>query len=250
MRHYGMMRAAVFAVVVVSAFAQEATAPPAFEAASIKPNRSGGGNSSSHSRTGLLQMTNVSLWSIIVRAYRIKDYQLSGPDWLRTERFDIMAKPPSASTEEQLMPMLQTMLAERFKLQTHHETKDFPVYALVEAKGGIRFKPVDPTGGSSTNSSNDEKGGELKVERTTMSRLAEWISSRVDRPVLDMTGLTGAYTFGLKFSIESERSDSDTAKYPIVPLAIQEQLGLRLEKRTAPLEILVVDRAEKAPTEN
>ena len=244
-----MMRAPVFAVLVLSAFAQTAV-PPAFEAASIKPNRSGGGNSSSHSRTGLLQMTNVSLRSIIVRAYRIKEYQLSGPDWLRTERFDIVAKPPSASTEEQLMPMLQTMLVERFKLETHRETKDFPVYALVEAKGGIRFKPVDPTGGTSTNSNNDDKGGELKVERTTMSRLAEWISSRVDRPVLDMTGLTGAYTFGLKFSIESEKSDSDAPKYPIVPLAIQEQLGLKLEKRTAPLEILVIDRAEKVPTEN
>lgn len=245
----GMMRALLFAILIVSAFAQTAP-PPAFEAASVKPNRSGSGSSSSHTRTGLLQMTNVSLRSIITRAYRIKDYQLSGPDWLRTERFDINAKPPSGSTEEQLMPMLQTMLAERFKLETHRETKDFPVYALVESKGGFRFKPVDPTGGTNMNSSNDDKGGELKSERITMSRLAEWISSRVDRPVLDMTGLTGAYTFGLKFSIESEKNDSDTAKYPIVPLAIQEQLGLRLEKRTAPIEILVVDRAEKVPTEN
>jgi uncharacterized protein (TIGR03435 family) len=234
---------------LIAACGAIAQTPPAFEAASVKPNRSGSGSSHTRTRTANLGITNVPLSRIITMAYSLRDYQLAGPDWLRSERFDITAKAPLGTVDAQLMPMLRTLLAERFKLETHRETKSFPVYGLVATKG-FHLQPVDAAGGSGMDSNNDEKGGELKAQRTPMTRLAEWIAGRVDRPVLDMTGLTGAYDFSLKFSLESEKNDSDMPRYPVIPLALQEQLGLRLEKRTAPIEILVVDRAEKVPIEN
>jgi uncharacterized protein (TIGR03435 family) len=236
-------------IAICGAFAQT-DAPPAFEAASVKPNNSGSGSSHSRSRPAYIEMNNVSLRSMITSAYKIKDYQLTGPDWLKTEHFDVTAKAKFGTPDDALMPMMQTLLIERFKLEIHRESKDFPVYALVAAKGGFRLKPVDPAGGSSTNSNSDDKGGILEVERGSLARLAEWLSSRVDRPVLDMSGIAGVFTFKLQFSRESEKNDNDTPKYPIVPLAIQEQLGLRLEKRNSPIELLVVDRAEKVPVEN
>jgi len=239
----------VVALMAVCASAQS-DLPPAFEAASVKPNRTVSGSSSSHTRPGNLTMTNVSLRSMITSAYRIRDYQLNGPDWLRTERFDVVAKAVTGSSDKELMPMLRSLLAERFKLETHTETKEMPVFGLVVAKNGLRIQPVDPAGGSSTNSNSDEKGGELTAERTTMTGVAAWISSRMDRPVLDMTGRTEAFTFKLHYSLESENNDPTAARYPILPLAIQEQLGLRLEKRNAPIEIVVVDRVEKVPIEN
>src|SRR5579883_2910670 len=158
--------------------------PPSFEAASVKPNRSGDGHSSSHTRESNVLMTNMSLRSIITWAYQIKDYQLEGPPWLAGERFDIVAKAPVGTPERQLAPMMRTLLAERFKLKTHKETREFPVYALVAAKGGIKLKPVEP-GGSGMDSSNNEKGGELKATKVTMARMAEWLSHSVDRPVID-----------------------------------------------------------------
>jgi uncharacterized protein (TIGR03435 family) len=232
-----------------SAFAQTDPAP-AFEAASIKPNNSGSGSSHSQTRPGFLRMENMSLRSIVTMAYKLRDYQVTCPDWMRTERFDITAKAKFGTPDAELMPMLQTLLVERFKLATHRETKDFPVYGLVAIKGKFTLEPVDPAGGSSTNSNSDEKGGKLEAERITMARLADWVSTRMDRPVIDMTGISGAYNLKLNFSRESEKNDNDTPKYPIVPLALQEQLGLKLEKRTAPIEMLIVDRVEKVPVEN
>jgi len=231
------------------AFAQT-DPPPAFEAASIKPNNSGSGSSHSRSRPGYLQMENVTLRSVITMAYKLRDYQLTGPDWLRTEHFDIVAKAKFGAPEEALMPMLQTLLIERFKLTSHPETKELPVYKLVAMKGKFHLQPVDPGSGASTSSNNDEKGGKLEAFRVTMERLADWISTRMDRPVIDATGISGTYDLKLNFSRESDKNENDTPRYPIVPLALQEQLGLRLEKANSPIKILVVDSAEKVPIEN
>ena len=237
-------------ILAVFCAAAQTGAPPAFDSASVKPNRTGGGHSSSHTRPANVQMENMSLFSIIAMAYEIKDYQLEGPPWLPSERFDIVAKAPVGTSEKLLPAMMQTLLAERFKLETHTETKEFPVYGLVVMKGGIKVPTVEP-GGSGMDTSSDDKGGVMKGTKVTMPRLAEWTSHYVDRPVIDMTGLTGAYDLTLNFSRESPRADSDNApKYPIVPLALQEQLGLRLEKRTAPIKMVIVDRAEKVPVEN
>ncbi len=222
----------------------------AFEAASVKPNNSGSGSSSSHSHPDNIEIKNESLRQIITQAYRLKDYQIAGPAWLQSEHYDIVAKAPFGTGDgDKLAPMLRTLLADRFKLQTHRETKEFPVYGLVVAKGGLKLKEVE-AGGSGMNSNGNEKGGELTAQKTTMARLAEWLSRQMDRPVVDMTGLSGSYDFGLKYSKESARGETDAVIYPVVSLAIQEQLGLRLEKRTAPIEMLVIDHAEKVPVEN
>jgi|SRR5271157_2291386 len=227
-----------------------ALAQPAFDAASVKPNHSGSGSSSSNTRPDNVEIKNETLREILTEAYEIKDYQLVGPDWLSSERFDIVAKAPlGTGDDEKLAPLMRTLLIERFKLETHHETKELPVYGLVAAKGGFKLQEVDAKGGSSMNSSSHEAGGELTAKKTTMERLAEWMSRYVDRPVVDMTGLTGAYDFTLKYSRE-DKGETATVTHPILPLAIQEQLGLRLEKRTAPIQILVVDHAEKVPVEN
>lgn len=224
-------------------------AAPAFDAAVVKSNNSGSGHSSMHTRPANVQITNNSLRQMIIAAYRIRDYQLSGPEWLRSERFDIDAKAPFGTPESQLMPMLQTLLKDRFKLETHKETKEFPVYGLVPSKAGFRLQPVAGKG-SSMDSNSDEKGGKLVAESTNMDRLAAWLSTHEDRPVVNMTGISGAYSFSLNYTLENDKADADTPRYPILPLAIQDQLGLRLEKRTAPVEVLVVDHAERVPVEN
>src|SRR5258707_1077654 len=118
----------------------------AFEAASVKPNSSASGSSSWHSRPANIDMKNVMLRTVIMAAYKLKDYQISGPAWLQTERYDIVAKAPFGTPEEQLEPMLRTLLAERFKLEVHRETKDSPVYGLVLAKGGLKLKEVEAGG--------------------------------------------------------------------------------------------------------
>ena len=123
---------------------------------------------------------------------------------------------------------------------------------MVPVKGKFPLKPLEgATGeGGGTSSNSSEKGGELKATQITMERLAEWVAGRMNRPVLDMTGITGFFDLNLKYSIERDNVDPEPGKYPVLPLALQEQLGLRLEKRTAPIDLLVVDRAEKVPVGN
>lgn len=241
----------IWVLAVAALCSQGQSEAPAFDAASVKPNHSGSGSSSSHTRESNIQITNVPLLSILAMAYELKEYQIEGPPWIRTERYDIVAKAPVGTKERAMAPMMQALLRERFKMETHRETKDFPVYGLVAIKGKFTLEKVDPKNGSSMNSNSDEHGGQLTATRTTMARMAEWMSHQVDRPVIDMTGIEGAFDFTLKFTTEREQQDpGNTVKYAVVPLAIQDQLGLRLEKRVAPIEMLVVDRAEKVPVEN
>jgi uncharacterized protein (TIGR03435 family) len=233
--------------VFVAAIAMGQTgAAPAFEAASIKPNNSALAASYSHVRPDNLDIQNESLHHIVSEAFGIQDHQLQGPDWMRSERFDIVAKASmgAGNSGQKLFAMLQTLVVERFKLQTHRETKEFPVLGLVAVKSGFKLQEVSAEGGSSQNSSSAEGGVELKATRTTMQQFAGWISRTLDRPVVDMTGIQGEYAFVLKYARE-EKGEAGTMTHPVLPLAIQEQLGLRLEKRTAPIQVVVVDHVEK-----
>ncbi len=239
--------ASLVTVLACRAFGQT----PAFDVASIKPNRSGSGSSSSNSHEGVYTATNENLKSLIQMAYRVRDYQIAGPDWLRTERFDIAAKPPAGSKDADLPLMVQSLLLERFNLALHRETKESPVYGLLVAKNGPKFKEVEDVGGNNTNSNR----GRFIAERCSMANLAAYLARQMDRPVVDMTGLAGVFDLKLNFTPENalasrEENKVDAEAYPPLLTALQEQLGLKLEPKKAPIEILVIDRIEKVPTEN
>ena len=248
------MRAILGASLIVftgwAAFGQPAVSRMEFEVASVKPNRSGSGSSSSHDGHGRISATNCSLLDYITRAYGVRLYQVSGPDWLSSEKYDIVAKSPDGTPSDQTMPMLQKLLEDRFKLTMHRTTRELPVYELVTAKNGPKLKEVE-AGGSNTNSGR----GHMTAQRTSVRFLSEFLSRQMDRPVLDMTGLKGVYDFTLDWTPDESPSAKaegaiDAPKSPSLLTALQEQLGLKLQGRKAPIEILVVDHAEKVPTEN
>jgi uncharacterized protein (TIGR03435 family) len=223
---------------------------PAFEAASIKPNRSLGGVSSIRPSTGRISMENVSLEKLILNAYGIPDdrkYALSGPNWLKTESFDIEATFPADTPLPQVRKMLQRLLAERFGLTLHRETRQLPVLALMVSKNGPKIHAV--ADGQPQTSGGP---GRLQATRITMVKLSELLSRAEGLPVVDSTGLTGVFDFTLEWSPEEVPTADAAAGAPGTSLfaALQDQLGLRLEARKGPVEVLVVDHLEKTPTEN
>jgi uncharacterized protein (TIGR03435 family) len=196
---------------------------------------------------GTLSATNASLEELILWAFELRKYQVSGPIWLGDDAvsFDISAKAAPGATTAQVRQMLQTLLAERFKLAFHRESKTIGVYELVAGKNGPKLQAAKPDakGGTSTNSGPD--GVRLTSAGITMARFAEVLGRRLDRPVLDKTGIQGEFEIVLEYGREN-----DTAGRPSIFTAIQEQLGLKLEAAKGPMEILVIDHIEKAPTEN
>ncbi len=192
--------------------------------------------------TGSLTFLNVSMRDLIMQAFKVQSYQITGPDWMSDTRFDVSARFTPGSTQEQSQQMLQALLADRFLMKVHSETKDFPIFALVVAKGGSKLKPTETSGSTSSTSSN---GVIHFVGKSTMARFAEYLAQRTDRPVIDQTGLPGAYEFTLDFT-----SDDNNTTAPSLITAIQEQLGLKLDATKGPLTSIVVDSVEKTATEN
>ena len=230
--------------------------PRSFDVASVKrspPPTGTGINSSMKLDPGRLTCTNVSLKKLIYESYGVKDYQISGPDWLGTEIYDIAATLPPGTTGDDVMLMIQNLLAERFKVTLHRDTKEFPVYALVVGKNGSKLQEVEFGRGSTSG-----MPGKLTATRIAMRNLTEFLSRQTGRPVLDMTGLKGFYSFTLNYAPDEAPSAPIPGAPPLPEstvgaslfTAIQEQLGLKLEARKAPIEILVIDHAEKIPTEN
>ncbi len=224
---------------------------PAFEVASIKPHiQAGRERSSIDSSPGSLRITNESVGSCIKWAYQVRDYQIVGPAWLVNEKFDIAAKARNAAPFDELRKMLQTLLADRFQLRFHRETRELPVYALVVTKSGPKLHKAEPGGNTDMHGEN----GSFVFHGTSMGQFADDLAtlSAVDRPVLDRTGIPGAFDFRLKFgenNDEMKRALVSGDEVSIFTL-IQEQLGLRLEAEKGPVEMLVVDHIEKTPTEN
>ena len=236
-----------------SAFAQ-----PVFEAASVKPadprERSQEGQKSVVLSPGRLTMRDVTLKTAIVTAYGVKDFQVSGPALLSSGRFDIVATAAGGAGDEQLKLMLQTLLADRFKLTMHRETKEMPVYALVVAKRGSKLQQAKNEGEGSMRM----EGGRMTFRSYSLAQFADFLSKlrSVDRPVLDMTGLTGHFDFAVQFadllpdgSVEAKHAAEQAFQDPSLPMTMAEQLGLKLETRKAPVETLMIDRAER-PSEN
>jgi uncharacterized protein (TIGR03435 family) len=217
-----------------------------FEVSSVKANHSRDGHSSTNVNSDAdavkLTMTNVNLSHCIQKAYGVRAYQIEGPDWLKSEAFDIVGTVPSRVPNSELWPMLQTLLADRFKLTLHRETRTLPVFELVVAKNGAKIQPVEPGGPSGTWQGNNE----LTAKKEPMSDFAAVLSRLLDRPVIDKTGLNGVYDF----TMEYRREDSADTTGPSIFTSLQDKLGLKLEARKGPVEILVIDHAERVPSEN
>lgn len=254
--------------VLITAFACAALCQQ-FEVVSVKANKSISYSSSFTTDRGRLTATNVSLKGLIVRAYELQGYQVEGPDWLGSERFDVSATFPQALPKDgerynaAFSIMMQNMLADRFKLVVRHEQKIRPVYGLIVEKNGIKFKAASNSDCDSH--SRISSGTHFVGECVSMDAFAAFLARRrrdlpADLPVLDMTGLKEFYNLTLDWVPESKpSSESKGNLIPVggdghsgvtLPTALQEQLGLRLETRRVPIEILVVDHAEKAPSEN
>jgi len=315
------------------AAAAVAPKPPAggwaFEVATIKPAKMINPADAMHGKAHVGMKTDaarvdigfMSLNDLISLAYKVKDYQISGPDWMNAmdHRFDILAKMPEGATKDQVPEMLQALLAERFKLVIHHETKDRAVYALVVGKGGSKLKesPPDPPAPAAVDKSDGAPGDaapapaadaapQFKVQRgadgqsgtatvhgpdgdakmsfgpngmhmelakMTMAKLAEMLGRFVDRPVVDMTDLKGNYQVAVDLAMEDLKNaarkfgaavpgagpsseaagslPSDAASDPSGSVFTSVmQLGLKLDPRKAPLDLIVIEHIEKMPTEN
>jgi uncharacterized protein (TIGR03435 family) len=256
-----------------------------YEAVSVKPNKSGQqGSSIRRQPGGRLTASNMPLRALITFAYQIQGFQLVGdPSWLRTETFDIVAKmegdPPPVmpgTGPDPHMVAMRTVLAERFKLAVHRETRELDIYALVLARPDGTLGPnlkqtttdclammdaarrggaPPPPPGPNAPVVCGMRGtfGKLLVNAMPMSQFANNLSSQMQRVVVDRTGLTGGWDFELTFAPEPpagplppgvELPPPDPGA-PSLVTAIQEQLGLRLQSTKGPVEVLVVDRIEQ-----
>jgi uncharacterized protein (TIGR03435 family) len=232
---------ALFVCAPIAAVAQQ----PAFDVASIKPSNYQGGPLRVIPAIGAdgIDFVNVTPRLCIQRAYGLKPYQLSGPEWINTERYMIAAKAAGPTAQDRILLMLRTLLAERFKLAFHHEQKEMPVYALVVAKNGSKLKEATDEGATRI----DSEGTETVFERVSIGGLVAVVGRSVDRPVIDATGLKGLYSFRLAWADDSRATVAtggpDDA--PSIFAALQERLGLKLEPRTAPVDVLAIDHIEK-----
>lgn len=315
------------------AFAQAANPRLEFEVASVKPwtppadggrgpimmGMQGGPGTADPSQ---VRYSGLPLKMVLANAYDVRPFQINGPAWLDMERFDIVAKVPAGATKDQVRIMLQNLLADRFRLKLHHETKDSAVYELVVDKNGPKMKPTTLTTDASADGPPPPPSGPPKLGKDgfpeldrpglfmmvmmgnngprsrmvaraqTTADIGRALSNQVDRPVVDKTGLTGKYDFSLEFSFEPgvggpmgglrmtppggglagpgpgpgpgpggagavgggpvpaplDSQNADSA--PTIFAAVQSELGLKLDAKRAPLDLLVVDQVEKTPTQN
>jgi uncharacterized protein (TIGR03435 family) len=207
---------------------------------------------------GRLELENNTLRDLIIEAWgKRKDEVVGGPRWLGSDRFDVIAKAPARTPEPALRAMLQNVLKERFGLLVHEEKRVLPVYALVTGKGGPRLNP--PTVSARTFCGGGQrKPGLLRRECTNMSMAAfsQWLwkisPQDFDLPVLDMTGLTGAWDFSFDFSPPVKVLWNGEVMDPNGPTIFEavRALGLDLERRKLPTTVIVVDGASRIPGAN
>ncbi|HUB82044.1 MAG TPA: TIGR03435 family protein [Bryobacteraceae bacterium] len=297
--------------VTIAAFGQT---PLSFEVASIKKAEPLSVNSvmSGKMHLGMVidnaQVTikSMSIAELMRVAYKVKSYQVSGPEWMSAERYSITAKMPEGARRDDVPAMIQALLADRFKLVFHRETREQSVYALTVMKSGLKMKESAPedaapasapggpaapqapapsdgsaqvrvnvtsdTGGTTNTTTPNgdlrmqprENGMRLVFTRTNSSGMVDWLGRFVENPVIDDTGLKGRYDFtldvgwgdmmalaraaGMSIPVQLPPSAMDPGSSAVFS-AIQ-QYGLKLEPRKAPIDMLIVDRVEKTPTDN
>lgn len=288
--HMNAVRLSVAAVLAaVSVFAQSR---PEFEVASIKPSPAQVPNQAAlglHLDGAQVRCNYMPLREYLALAYRVKPNQISGPDWMATERFDIVAKLAAGAKLDQFPEMLQTLLEDRFKLKSRRESKEFPVYGLVAIKGGFKLQPLpaDPEDAKRTafdvtasgsaagvmvnfgrGSSFSLGSNKFEVRKLSLDEFADAVTRFTDRPVVNMTEVPGKFDFSVDVTPEDYRTilvrSAVNAGITLPPEALRmlegassestfmslQRVGLKLESRKAPLPVLVVESIAKAPTEN
>jgi uncharacterized protein (TIGR03435 family) len=275
-------RAAILFLAAASVIGQRppapATPPPGFEVAVIRPSAADAAGTNFMLSSSRFSVTNAPLTDLIQFAYDLKTNQQvpKTPAWIASEKFDVDAtiadadrdalkKLPADQKLEQYRLRVRTLLADRFNFKASMQTRELPVYALVLAKGVPKpaLAPAPPdTLAQRTPTLGGFSSGQVKAGAVSMAVFADWLSGRPDvdgRPVVDATGLKGSFDFTLGFARAGEQptpydaanAHNNTAQDADVPLltALEEQLGLKLEPRRAPVEVLVIDHVEP-PTPN
>lgn len=238
----------VLAVCVAEAAYGQSAVAQRFEVASVKPSNADPSSTSGiKTGHGRIDAHNVALQRCIMGAYGVGPHQISGgPDWLESDRFEISAKADQPINDDAvLMVMLQGLLAERFKLVLHRETRTIPAIVLEVGKNGPKLEKAPP-GEAGTNTSTSNTGVIIDAHNTDVDSFAKILARRTDLPVVNHTGLEGIFNLKLRWTPEGARPPGGGAtEEASLFTAIQEQLGLRLRSQKAPVEILVIDHVEK-----
>ena len=243
----------IFAAATALGQSADAPAPAAFEVASTKVSQSrsrgeGFGRDNIKTSPGSLTMLNVRLRTAIGWAYHVFDYQVTGPDWIGSERYDIVAKAAGPASEPEQRAMLQTLLADRFKLAVHRQTKEMSAMLLVVGKSGPKFQESKTEGDSSIQP--QQKSMSIAAQRVPMSQLVDALARIFQVPVIDMTGLTSRYDVTINVAKYIPQNGEKIDPLSIIQTGLAEELGLKLESKKMPVDLVVVDRAEKTPIEN
>ena len=235
--------------VCAGCFAQ--SAPPAFETASIHPNPRVERQDAQVS-PGTLIMRNQTVFYLVQWAYDVTPAQIDAPSWFRESCFDIVAKAAGPADEAQMRLMLQTLLADRFGLKRHKEARVMPVYAMTLAKSGPKFQESATDGTFVLERNNPVI---LNAHHARMTDLAQGISGEIGRPVVDETGLRGRYEIHMDVTpyVTQAAAGNNGGQLDVTAIlftGLQDLLGLKLEARKESVDVLVIDHAEKTPTEN
>jgi uncharacterized protein (TIGR03435 family) len=237
-----------------SAFGQKAETAPVFDVASVKvsPPTADGMRVRPNVITptpGGVTMLNISLKAMVQWAYHVQAIQVVGPGWLDSDRYDIVARTSGPASPEQLRRMMQTLLTERFKLVFHRETKEMQAYVVTIAKGGHKMKQSEGEGEMEFKPTG--KGLMVLLAHVTLAQLSEMAASPLQGVVVDRTGLEGAWDFTLDASsfVGQAPADREEAIGMIIQ-ALSEQLGIKIDQKKVPAEVMIVEHAEKIPVEN
>jgi len=259
--------AVAICLTLLAASGQSQQSASEFEAASIRPNQTGDVNMGAFAQPGgRFRARNVPAKFLIEAAYDVKDFQIAAAtfSWIGEDRFDITAKAPEGTPDgfESLKPMLRSLLATRFKLAVHSETRELPVFNLVPAKGGLRTSApkdatcVAPDPRSSQPRVRTPSCGNIRTRKgvieaygITMPRLAGALSDALGRPVVDKTGFTGIFDAHLEFAPDATLGVTTDALQRSIFSALQQELGVKLDASKGPVQMIVIDSVER-PSEN
>jgi uncharacterized protein (TIGR03435 family) len=230
---------ATLLLVSSAGFAQPA---PSFDVATIKPGTGDGSFSQDTSPDGRFSARNLTVWNLIRFGYNLTDLQIiGGPGWIKTQGFDIQAQPATPVAKEETFKMVQSLLKDRFRLQAHKENRETPAFSLTVASSGPKLPPANGEGARTM------QMGSLNTSSMTLASLCQILEFELGRPVVDRTGLQGAFAIQLQWASDKARVPDSTL--PALTTAVQEQLGLKLDSVRNPVEVLVIDNIQQ-PSEN